>query len=468
MKKLKEKLPTMKTFKTTILCLFLCAFNSQAQSIQDIIDKVSLDTLSLTIQEFSGETATVVDGNSVTITNRQQANNDLAADYLVQKLEQHNNLTITDQSFNSNGRNIIATQLGKTNPDDIYIICAHYDSVADYCADDNVTGTTAVLEAARLLSTQCLDNTIVYALWDEEEIGLNGSSFYAAQAAGNGDNILGVLNLDMMGYDGDPSGSAGDNQFDIDVRNFAGSIAMKDDIIAVLNSYTFDLSVIEVNPGTFSSDHSSFWANGYSAVLLGESWETNDQTPFYHSSGDRYSTLDLPYFYELTKLTTAYMATVGGLVGVDNRITQTVTTLTSNQASASYQWINCDTDSPISGATAQSYLPTVSGNYAVEVTSGTCVEISDCVAFLTLGLDDFLANEIKVFPNPVKSNLNVEISGNTESIALDLFDVSGKLVMQKSITNEAISMQIKNLPRGIYFLKVSSSEKTGTYKIVKE
>ncbi|WP_033959977.1 M28 family peptidase [Psychroserpens jangbogonensis] len=458
----------MNTFRSTIICFFLCVFSSYAQSIQDIIDAVDLDNLSLTLREFTGEITTVVDENTVTITNRQQANNELAGDYLVQKLEELDNITINDQQFDSNGRNIIATQLGKTNPNNIYIICAHYDSVADYCADDNATGTAAVLEAARILSTQCLDNTIVYALWDEEETGLNGSSFYAAQAAGNGDNILGVLNLDMMGYDGDAPGTAGDNQFDIDIRDFAGSIDMKDDIVAVLNSYTFDLSVIVVNPGTFSSDHSSFWANDYSAVLLGESWETNDQTPFYHSSGDRFSTIDLPYFHELTKLTTAYMATVGGLVNVDNGVSQTVTTLTANQASASYQWINCDTSSSISGATSQSYIPSVSGNYAVEITSGTCTELSECIVFDTLGLDDFLASEIKVFPNPVKTNLNIEITNNTESIALDLFDVSGKLVLQKSITNEVISLNMKNLPRGVYFLKVSSSEKTGTYKIVKE
>ena len=458
----------MNTFKSTIICLFLCVFSSQAQSIQDIIDSVDLDTLSLTIQEFSGEVSTVVNGNTVTIINRQQANNDLAADYLVQKLEQFDNLIITDQAFNSNGRNIIATQLGKTNPDDIYIICAHYDTVADYCADDNATGTAAVLEAARILSTQCLENTIVYALWDEEEIGLQGSEFYANQAFTNGDNILGVLNLDMMGYDSDAPGSPGDNQFDIDVRNFAGSIAMKDDIISVLNTYTFDLSVVEVIPGTSNSDHASFWANGYSAVLLGESWETNDQTPFYHSSGDRFSTLDLPYFHEMTKLTTAYMATVGGLTSVDNTVNQTVTTLTANQSSASYQWINCDTSSPISGATSQSYIPTVSGNYAVEITSGTCTELSNCIQFDTLGLDSFLASEVKVFPNPVSTDLYIEIANNTNTIALDLFDVSGKIVLQKAVSNESISLNMKNLPQGVYFLKISSSKKTGTYKIVKE
>ena len=157
-----------------------------------------------------------------TINNRQQATNDDAADYIKQKFERLDNVTVTDQAFNTNGRNIIATQVGKTNPNDIYLICAHYDSVTDYCADDNASGTAAVLEIARILSKQCLDNTIVYALWDEEEIGLNGSRYYAIEAVNNGDNILGVLNIDMMGYDGD-----GDDDFDIDVRQGdAGSIAM--------------------------------------------------------------------------------------------------------------------------------------------------------------------------------------------------------------------------------------------------
>lgn len=474
--KIKRKvLPTMKTFKATLVCIFAFMFSSYSQSVQDIIDKVDIDTLDLVIREFSGEVSTVVDGNTVTIINRQQSNNDIAADYLVQKFESLDNITITDQAFNSNGRNIVATQLGKTNPNDIYIICAHYDTVADYCADDNATGTTAVLEAARILSSQCLDNTIVYALWDEEEIGLNGSSFFANQAFSNGDNILGVLNLDMMGYDGDLPGQPGDNEFDIDFIDVANSSGMKDDIISVLNSYTFDLSVVEVNPGTTNSDHASFWFVGsfpddaYSAVLLGESWETNDQTPFYHSSGDRNSTLDLPYFYELTKLTTAYMTTVGGLVNVDNGVTQTVSTLTANQASASYQWVNCDTDSPISGATSQSFIPSVSGNYAVEISSGTCTELSECIEFNTLGLDDFLANEVRLFPNPVKTNLKVEITNNSDAIALDLFDVTGKLIMQKYFSNDAVmSLPMKNMTAGIYFLKVSSSEKTRTFKIVKE
>ena len=61
-----------------------------------------------------------------------------------------------------------------------------------------------------------------------------GAQYYANQAAANNDNILGVLNIDMMGYDG-----YNDNDFDIDVRDIANSLAMKDDILSLLNTYRF-------------------------------------------------------------------------------------------------------------------------------------------------------------------------------------------------------------------------------------
>ena len=373
-----------------------------AQTQLDLINAVSLDSLSQTLQEFTGEVATNVGGNSVTILNREQSNNDLAGDYLVEKFNAMNNLTVTDQPFNTNGRNIIATQLGKTNPNDIYIICAHYDSVADYCADDNAYGTATVLEVARILSTQCMDNTLVYALWDEEEIGLRGANFYASQANNNGDNILGVLNIDMMGYDGDD-----DDDFDIDVRPIANSIEMKDDLVALLATYNFNLNVNVVNPGTTASDHARFWDQGYSAVLVGESWDNDDQTPYYHSSSDRFSTLDLPYFHELAKLIMSYMVTKGSLVSVDNSLTVSPSTLTSNMDNASYQWVDCSTNLPIPSEVNQSFSPTTSGSYAVEVTVGSCTELSACVDFTSLVTDTFKLNTINIYPNPTSSILTI-------------------------------------------------------------
>jgi hypothetical protein len=431
-----------------------------AQTELDLINAVSLDSLSQTLQEFTGEVATNVGGNSVTILNREQSNNDLAGDYLVEKFNAMNNLTVTDQPFNTNGRNIIATQLGKTNPNDIYIICAHYDSVADYCADDNASGTATVLEVARILSTQCMDNTLVYALWDEEEIGLRGANFYASQANNNGDNILGVLNIDMMGYDGDD-----DDDFDIDVRPIANSIEMKDDLVALLATYNFNLNVNVVNPGTTASDHARFWDQGYSAVLVGESWDNDDQTPYYHSSSDRFSTLDLPYFHELAKLIMSYMVTKGSLVSVDNSLTVSPSTLTSNMDNASYQWVDCSTNLPIPSEVNQSFSPTTSGSYAVEVTVGSCTELSACVDFTSLVTDTFKLNTINIYPNPTSSILTIEHSLNDDLI-FELFSIEGKKVLQKVLTEKRSKLNMSQLSKGTYFVRMTQNKKVFSQQIV--
>jgi hypothetical protein len=431
-----------------------------AQTQLDLINAVSLDSLSQTLQEFTGEVATNVGGNSVTILNREQSNNDLAGDYLVEKFNAMNNLTVTDQPFNTNGRNIIATQLGKTNPNDIYIICAHYDSVADYCADDNASGTATVLEVARILSTQCMDNTLVYALWDEEEIGLRGANFYASQANNNGDNILGVLNIDMMGYDGDD-----DDDFDIDVRPIANSIEMKDDLVALLATYNFNLNVNVVNPGTTASDHARFWDQGYSAVLVGESWDNDDQTPYYHSSSDRFSTLDLPYFHELAKLIMSYMVTKGSLVSVDNSLTVSPSTLTSNMDNASYQWVDCSTNLPIPSEVNQSFSPTTSGSYAVEVTVGSCTELSACVDFTSLVTDTFKLNTINIYPNPTSSILTIEHSLNDDLI-FELFSIEGKKVLQKVLTEKRSKLNMSQLSKGTYFVRMTQNKKVFSQQIV--
>jgi hypothetical protein len=54
-------------------------------------------------------------------------------------------------------------------------------------------------------------------------------------------------------------------------------------------------------------------------------------------------------------------------------------TITSNATGVSYQWINCATNLPISGATNASYTATANGDYAVVVDNGTCSDTSACV-----------------------------------------------------------------------------------------
>lgn len=227
---------------------------------------------------MSGEDSTTVAGNNVLIRHRVSASdNNLAANYIEEQFNSYG-LNKTNINYSGQGRNVIATKIGLVNPNDVYIISAHYD------ADDNASGTTAVLESARILSNYSFENTVIFALWDEEEIGLLGASNYANTATQNNDNILAVLNLDMIGYDGD-----NDQRFDIDVRNIANSYQIKTDLIGLVSTYNLNLVPFVVDPGTPDSDHSVFWDQGFSSLLIGEAWSLNDITPGYHSANDRIS-----------------------------------------------------------------------------------------------------------------------------------------------------------------------------------
>lgn len=461
----------MNKLTSFLILTFVVSFSLSAQTVPDLMNMVSQDTLTKVIREFSGEDPTVVGGSTVTILNRESANNDLAADFIKERLSMFNNLTINDQAYTVtygsttyNGRNIIATQLGKTNPNDIYIICAHYDTVDDYCVDDNASGTAAVLEIARILSTQCFDNTIIYALWDEEEDGLVGSRYYANAAGVNGDNILGVLNLDMMAHDGD-----GDNDFDIDVRNIAGSLTVKDDILTALTSSGLNLNANVVDPGTGASDHFWFWSNSYPAVLMGESWFNNDETPNYHTANDRFSDLDMDYFTDLTKLSLTYMATKASLQAVDNTVTTTVSNISANQSGATYQWLDCDNNmANIPSETGQTFTPSSNGNYAVEVTVGSCVEISNCVNFNTLGVDGFNKKTVEVFPNPVTSILNIRLPESINKAILSIVSIEGKEVLKKPIDKQHLKVDFSPFSNGIYFVNIENEGRTLSYKVVKE
>ncbi len=448
--------------------LLFFVLKTNAQNIQDIVNQTSLANITQSVNELSGEIPTTVGGNPITIAHRvSSAGNNDAADYIKERLEAFG-LPVVQQDYSAGGRNIIATQTGVTNPNNIYIISAHYDAVNLYGADDNASGTAAIIELARILSAYCTDNTIVYALWDEEETGLNGSAYYAQQAQANGDNILGNFNIDMMGYDAD-----NDKNFDIDVRNIAGSIAMKDDIISVLNNpaYGLDLVVNVVDPGTGSSDHGSFWNNGYSAVLFGECWSKNDKTSGYHSSNDRIGLFNMPYYHQMSKLVVAYITTVASPIFIDKTVTQNTASLTSNETGATYQWVDCNnSNAPISGQTNQQFTPTISGNYAVQITNNNCTKLSTCTAFNVLGIGDYELQHIALFPNPIKNNLTITgIQNNSSVLNATLISITGKTIFKKQLTNSDSKMNMQSLSTGIYFLDISTTDGTKkVFKVIKQ
>jgi hypothetical protein len=82
---------------------------------------------------------------------------------------------------------VYCTKIGSTRPDEMYIIGAHMDGHGwGEAANDNGSGTALVMELARIFSSPDVqtERSIRFALWNNEETGLNGARAYVEQRAG--------------------------------------------------------------------------------------------------------------------------------------------------------------------------------------------------------------------------------------------------------------------------------------------
>jgi len=283
-------------------------YQVSGQNTGSIIDEFNQDSLIKTVRELSGEDSVVINGTKTIIKNRAAyLGGNLTENYLKARLAGYK-LEVQTQKYSINGLNIFGIQKGSKYPDEVLIIGAHHDAVTNYCADDNASGVAAVMETARILSRNCFEYTIIYAFWDEEEAGLWGSTYHAKQAKANGQKFRGIINMDMLGYD-----SNNDRKFDIHVYPDPVSLSLADSVKSIIKRYNLNLDPQIINPGSDRGDHYSYWKQGiYSGIAYGERIFTDDPNPAYHSVNDRIGLFNLPYFYELSKMTiglTAALAT---------------------------------------------------------------------------------------------------------------------------------------------------------------
>ena len=100
--------------------------------------------------------------------------------------------------------NVVATLRGTVDPDLVYVVSSHYDSVeAGPGADDDSSGTAALLEAARVLANHPLPATVIFASFTGEESGLLGSREFVRRAVAGKLRVAGALNNDMVGWTND-------------------------------------------------------------------------------------------------------------------------------------------------------------------------------------------------------------------------------------------------------------------------
>ncbi|MDX1447264.1 T9SS type A sorting domain-containing protein [Lishizhenia sp.] len=178
--------------------------------------------------------------------------------------------------------------------------------------------------------------------------------------------------------------------------------------------------------------------------------------------------------------TGVYVANLNNQTGCDSSITLDLTiatidntitdngdlTLTANATGAVFQWIDCSTNTEITGETNASFTATQNGSYACVITNGTCTDTSECITIDYVSTEDFETEQFAYYPNPANNQLHVIFQEGTEK-TISIINAAGQNVytLQTNKLNNTINLE--GLEKGVYLLQVSSEQEITTNRFVK-
>ena len=199
---------------------------------------------------------------------------------------------------------------GRISPGEIVLVGAHYDSVyGSPGANDNCSAVAAMLEISRLFNNEPRDRTVRFVAFVNEEqpffrTGSMGSRVYARACRERGEDIVAMVCLETIGYYSDKKGS---QQYPLpfgffypDKGNFiavVGNLRSKPLVGSFVRFFSekSDFPIESVAafswiPGIDWSDHGSFWAYGYPAIMITDT--ALYRYPYYHTPSDTPDKLD--------------------------------------------------------------------------------------------------------------------------------------------------------------------------------
>lgn len=237
---------------------------------------------------------------------------ELAATYISAELSK-TGAAVVSQPYSVHGRtfrNVIA-RLGPGGPGAL-VVGAHYDAFgeanANPGADDNASGVAGLLEVARLLAAEPLARPLLLVAYCTEEppyyhSEFMGSAVHAALLRQSDSRPIGMVSLEMIGYF--------QKEQPWPSRLFALAYPTRGDFIAVVGRWADRRLARELRrginaastvaaysysgpaiAGTEASDHSSYWAEAYTAVMVTDTAFMRNAN--YHAPTDTLETLDFP------------------------------------------------------------------------------------------------------------------------------------------------------------------------------
>jgi aminopeptidase YwaD len=224
---------------------------------------------------------------------------------------------VKEDCFQWEGRsykNIVAEKKGKTFPDRILILGAHYDTIPDSPgADDNASAIAVLLEVARNIQIVPLDCTVRLIAFSLEEYNFIGSTHYVESLKKGEEEIRGMISLEMVGFTGPRQDYPPylNPKYYPNVGDFIGIIGnerSKGLLEKVCQSFKTHIPQLPLEflivPGNGEgmeevrlSDHSTFWDQGFPALMVTDT--SFLRNPNYHLPSDRMETLDFEFMQKV-------------------------------------------------------------------------------------------------------------------------------------------------------------------------
>ncbi|MEI6725138.1 MAG: M20/M25/M40 family metallo-hydrolase [Actinomycetes bacterium] len=308
------------------------AYNTTVNSMVAGVTQAQLQPV---VDELSGVTPTFVGGLPYAFVTRASSSGtpiDMAEQYVYEHLLAYGLSSVAYQAFSGKGgsvpagRNVIGQIGGSVTPGNIVIVGCHMDDrpwptagpVAPG-ADDDASGVSANLYLARAFAGHRFADTIRFVFFGDEEnapwtSSSYGSGYYAAQCKAAGEKIVAMIQADALAWNGTNNGIVYMNTRAAKKDPGGGDHA----IVTMWQQAAATYAITGITPtlnasGDNLSDHGSFWANGYPAVMLIED-DVSQVNPNWHTANDKVSTFRWPYYVQMTRSLVAVAAHEAGII----------------------------------------------------------------------------------------------------------------------------------------------------------
>ncbi len=284
-------------FLIAVCYSFVLSAQTFIQAYQNRVNQVSQTSINSGLQEFV----------NLGIKTTGSTTNNNAFNWLKNKYLSfgYSSAQISENPFTAgsmSSKNLIITKTGTVYPDTFVIICAHYDTVNGPGANDNGSGTVALLEMARIMKDIPTEYSIKFIHFSGEEQGLYGSQHYVNQvvnATVPKMDIRLVFNIDQVG------GRAGQTHNTIvcerDTNNFpsTNNAASHQATLELMNCVALYSPLQTTLSSAYSSDYMPFQSNN--EIITGFYEFQGELNPAPHTSADIIANMDPVYLFNVTK-----------------------------------------------------------------------------------------------------------------------------------------------------------------------